>query len=208
MLRLAGTGPQDLVVDLGSGDGRIVIEAARRFGARGLGIDLDADRVAASRRNAEAAGVGARVRFVQDDVLSADLSQASVVTVYLLPGLMWKLRARFIAELQPGTRIVSHAFGMPGWPPDGVETGKSMLYLWIVPADARGVWQSGAERVRITQSYQQIDVEGASGASLRGRDISWASASGRFRGRVEGDRMVGRFEDRAGTRELSFVRVP
>ena len=122
MLHLAGTGPGDVVVDLGSGDGRIVIAAARLFGARGIGIELDRSLVEASRRNAERAKVADRVSFVQGDVLSADLSPASVVTLYLLPGLIGKLQPRFIYELRPGTRIVAHAFGMAGWKPDRTET--------------------------------------------------------------------------------------
>ena len=109
MLRLAGAGPGDLVADLGSGDGRIVIAAARELGARGLGIELDPALVEKSRENAQAAGVADRVRFVQGDVLLADISQASVVTVYLLPQLMQKLQPRLLDELQPGSRIVSHA---------------------------------------------------------------------------------------------------
>lgn len=219
MLALAGTGPGDFVVDLGSGDGRIVIAAARKFGARGLGIDIDARLVAAARERARAAGVAGKVAFAEGDVLTADISQATVVTVYLLPDLLWKLRARFIAELQPGTRIVSHEFTMPGWAPDHAETlrtrsphpgqsGSSTLYLWIVPANVRGTWQSEGRSIRIAQSYQQIDVDGASRATVRGREIAWESASGRFRGRVDGERIVGRLEDRAGARDVTFVRVP
>src|SRR5690349_22164276 len=146
MLTLAHIGAEDLVLDLGSGDGRIVIAAARRFGARAVGVERDAELVALSRKNAQAAGVADRVRFLQDDVLTVPLSQASVVTAYLLPDLMWKLRSRFMAELRPGTRVVSHAFDMPGWAADEVETMRvvssepgqgatSRLYLWIVPAD-------------------------------------------------------------------------
>lgn len=218
MLVLAGTGPEDLVVDLGSGDGRIVIAAARRFGARGLGIDFDGRLVAASRDNARAAGVAEKVRFIEADVLTADISQASVVTVYLLPELIWKLQARFISELKPGTRIVSHAFPMSGWRPDRVETLRvsaphpgqgetSTLYLWIVPANVRGAWQSGQERLRIAQNYQEIDVEGASRATIRGREISWDSPRGRFQGRVEEERIVGTREEPAGPRATTFVRV-
>src|SRR5919201_4843787 len=115
MLELAGTGPEDYVVDLGSGDGRIVIAAAQRFGARGLGIELDGELVRSSRENARRAGVAERAKFIQGDVLSADFSRASVVTVYLLPQLIDELQSRFLATLQPGTRIVSHAFRAAGW---------------------------------------------------------------------------------------------
>ena len=219
MLELADLRSSDVVVDLGSGDGRIVIEAARRFGARGVGVERDPSLVALSRRNAVAAGVAARARFVRDDVLSADLSEATVVTAYLLPELMWMLRSRFITELAPGARIVSHAFDMPGWAPDRVETMRvsssepgqgatSRLYLWVVPANARGEWRSGAEQVRITQSYQRIEVEGATRATLRGRDIVWSGPRGSFTGRVEHDHIAGRLEAANGVRDIVFVRVP
>ena len=198
MLEMAGTHADDTVLDLGSGDGRIVIAAASRFGARGLGIELDGALVEKSRANARAAGVEERVRFEQGDVLVADIARASVVTVYLLPALMGKLQSRFVNELAPGTRVVSHSFGMAGWRPDRSETFKvsgrhpgqgdeSRLYLWIVPADVRGVWRAPGMQVRIEQNYQQIDVEGVRNAVLSGRDISWDG----FKGRVEGNRIVG-----------------
>lgn len=218
MLVLAETGPRDVVVDLGSGDGRVLITAAKQFGARGIGFELDGRLVAQSRERATSAGVGDRVRVVQDDLFNADLSQASVVTVYLLPELLWKLQPRFIADLRPGTRIVSHAFAMSGWRPDRVETvrvrsphpgqgASSTLYLWIVPADARGTWRSAEAQVRIAQNYQEIEVQGAAAAAIRGRDISWQwPAAGRFRGRVEGERIVGRVESAEGSRPLTFVR--
>jgi precorrin-6B methylase 2 len=214
MLALAGTGPSDIVCDLGSGDGRIVIAAARRYGARGLGIELDESLVRASRENARRAGVADRVTFVQGDVLAADFSTASVVTLYLLPDLIGQLQPRLASELRPGTRIVSHAFRMAGWRPDRSETlrvagphpgqgDESTLYLWIVPADARGTWTGGGTRLRIEQNYQDIDVEGAAEATLRGAEISWRSPQGRFRGRVEGARIVG--ELRSGDRVVPLT---
>jgi precorrin-6B methylase 2 len=200
MLELAGTRADDLVVDLGSGDGRIVIIAARKFGARGLGIELDQRLVEKSRDNARAAGVAERVSFVQGDVLTADISKASVVTVYLLPGLIGQLQQRFTGELRPGTRIVSHAFGMTGWTPDRSGTirlskahrgqgDESKLFLWVVPADVRGNWSDDGRRFSIEQNYQQIEVDGVKG-TLSGNDISW----GRFRGRVDGNRMSGEMD--------------
>jgi precorrin-6B methylase 2 len=202
MLELAGTRAGDLVADLGSGDGRIVITAARNFGARGLGIELDAGLVGSSRKNAAAAGVADRVSIVQGDVLTADFSQASVVTVYLLPNLMSQLQPRFVSELKPGTRIVSHSFRITGWRPDRIDHiriagrhpgqgDESTLYLWIVPAEVRGIWTGGGRRLRIEQSFQEIDVEGATAASLSGSEISWESPQGRFQGRVQGERIVG-----------------
>ena len=202
MLAFAHTGHDDFVVDLGSGDGRIVIAAARRFGARGLGIELDEALVRASRENARRAGVADQASFAQGDVLTADFSAATVVTLYLLPELIGRLQPRFLTDLKPGTRVISHAFRMTGWRPDASQTlqvagphpgqgDESTLYLWIVPAAVRGVWAGGGMRVRIEQNYQEIDVEGATEATLRGADIAWRSPAGRFRGRVEGDRIIG-----------------
>jgi protein-L-isoaspartate O-methyltransferase len=205
MLQLAGTRAGDLVVDLGSGDGRIVIAAAQKFGARGLGIELDAALVEKSRENAKRMKLEERVRFVEGDVLRADISGASVVTVYLLPALMVQLQSRFLDHLAPGTRIVSHSFTMAGWPPDRSEMVKlsarhpgqgdeSRLYLWIVPADVRGLWRGGGLTLRIEQNFQQIDVEGATKARISGRDIAWERGGVEFKGRVEGDRIIGPFE--------------
>jgi protein-L-isoaspartate O-methyltransferase len=203
MLELAGTKPGDLVVDLGSGDGRIVIAAAQKFGARALGIELDAGLVEKSRQAARQANVSHLVNFVQGDVLVADISRASVVTVYLLPALMAQLQSRFIEELAPGTRIVSHAFGMAGWAPDMSEIvrlrqrhrgqgDESTLHLWVVPANVRGVWRGPGIELRIEQNYQRIEIEGAKRPTLSGRHITWEG----FKGRVDGDRIVGELAGR------------
>lgn len=233
MLALAGTGPADLVVDLGSGDGRIVIAAARKFGARGLGIELDRALVTKSRDNARLANVSDRVTFVHGDVLLSDISQATVVTVYLLPSLIDKLQPRFIEELSPGTRIVSHAFAMVGWRPDRVETmrisgrhpgqgDESTLYLWVVPAEVRGRWvanepQAGGEwRLTLHQNYQDVELEGTLGgkpldvrrARLVGRELSWSMEGGAFRGRVDGAQMAGALTRNGRSVPLVFTRVP
>lgn len=226
MLALAQTRPGDLVADLGSGDGRIVIAAAQKFGARGLGIELDARLVERSRENAARAGVADRVSFVQGDVLAADISAASVVTVYLLPDLMNRLQPRFLQRLQPGTRIVSHAFTMTGWRPDGRETmhiakshpgqgDESSLYLWIVPAEVRGVWEADGSRIRIHQNFQDIELEGrllgreiaSSRATLRGRDIAWEANDARFEGRLEGGRIVGELIGTGSRQALVLTRA-
>jgi precorrin-6B methylase 2 len=210
MLRFAGTGPSDLVVDLGSGDGRIPITAATQFGARGLGIEIDASLVEASGRNARAAGVADRVRFVHGDVLREDFSQATVVTVYLLPALINRLQPKLLDGLQPGTRIVSHAFAMVGWAPDRTHTLRiaerhehqgdtSTIHLWVVPAKARGRWSGGGWDVAIHQNFQQIEVDARRdgvpvrvlNAQLSGREIAWDVPGGRFAGRVEGDGIRG-----------------
>jgi len=202
MLQVAETRADDLVMDLGSGDGRIVIAAARKFGARAVGIELDGALVQKSREAARAAQVADKASFVEGDVLAADISRASVITAYLLPDLMRKLQSRFMQELAPGTRIVSHAFTMAGWAPDRSEVVKlkekhpgqgdeSRLHLWIVPADVRGVWRGPGMEVRIEQNFQNLDIEGASRATISGRNIAWEVGGARFSGRVEGNRMTG-----------------
>ena len=182
MLRMAQVGKGDHVIDLGSGDGRIVIEAAKR-GASGMGVDLDAELVKLATENARRAGVGEQVAFRQMDLFDADLSPASVVTMYLLPEFNAKLLPRLL-ELKPGTRIVSHDGGIGDWPPDeklqmrvpekpvGVG-GLSTVELWIVPARAAGRWRSemaqhgGRWQFDIKQTFQQLDID----TSTQGREL-------------------------------------
>lgn len=134
MLRLANVTKDDLVYDLGCGDGRIVITAARRFGARGVGIDIDPDRIKEANANARTAGVANRVRFTNADLFETDFSQATVVTLYLLPSLNLKLRPKLLTELKPGTRLLSHDFDMGDWVPDQrVEVGSRTVYFWRIP---------------------------------------------------------------------------
>lgn len=142
MLGLAQVTKDDVVVDLGSGDGRLVITAAKQYGAHGIGIDIDPARIAEGRANATRAGVDALVEFRQEDALQADLSRATVVTLYLLSSSNVKLRPQLLSQLKPGARIVSHQFGMGDWAPDKVETftdtngtGRT-LYLWTVGANS------------------------------------------------------------------------
>ncbi len=142
MLTLAKVGKDDVVVDLGSGDGRLVIAAAKQHGARGIGIDIDPARIAEATTNAQQAGVANRVEFRQQDALQADVSQATVVTLYLLSSSNVKLRPRLLSQLKPGARIVSHQFGMGDWPADTVDTFTDangttrILYLWTVKPDS------------------------------------------------------------------------
>jgi len=137
MLALGEVGPRDVVYDLGSGDGRIPIEAAKRFGARGVGIELSEPRVAEARANARAAGVSHLVRFRRQDLFTADFSDATVVTLYLLPELNERLKPRLLA-LRPGTRIVSYTWDMGAWPPEKtVDVAPGVqIYLWRVPRRA------------------------------------------------------------------------
>ncbi len=169
MLRLAKVGPRDHLIDLGSGDGRIVITAARRFGASGLGVEIVPDLVQRSRDNAARAGVAHKVEFREQDLFKTDLSKATVVTMYLLPEVNLQLRPTLLA-LKPGTRIVSHDWDMGDWTPDHTITvaapdktigreKSSRLHLWVVPARVDGLWcaagRSGAMRLQVAQRFQR-----------------------------------------------------
>ena len=177
MLNTAKVTNEDYLIDLGSGDGRIVILAAKRFGARGLGVEINPELVAKSRENARLAGVSSRVSFREQDLFKTDLSPASVVTLYLLPEVNMQLRPKLLA-LRPGTRVVSHDFDMEDWEPDKTLTveapdkaiglGKtSKVYLWIVPARVDGLWcgtgKAKDKSLTLTQKHQKvrIDVPGA-----------------------------------------------
>jgi hypothetical protein len=163
MLRLAEVNDRDFVIDLGSGDGRLVITAATKFGARGLGMDIDENLVLVSEENARLAGVAERVKFVQQDFFKADISRATVITMYLLPSVNMQLRPTLLA-LKPGTRIVSHDFDLGDWPPDRKTTVRKNTFLWIVPAQVAGRWRMRLplppiERlleVELTQRYQEV----------------------------------------------------
>jgi len=134
MLRLAGVRPGDVVYDLGSGDGRIPITAARRYGARAVGIELDGRKLAEARCKARESGVERLVEFRQADVLEANFRDATVVTLFLFPEMLLRLRPRLLGELAPGTRIVSHRFDLGDWPPERrVDVGADAIYLWVVP---------------------------------------------------------------------------
>lgn len=209
MLRFADVGPADLVADLGSGDGRVAIAAARDYGARGLGIELDHKLVVESRMNAEQAGVADRVRFRHGDVLVADYRDATVITLYLLPNLVEKLKPRLL-EMRPGTRIVAHDYGFSDWKPDRrINISKTYL-LYVVPARVAGKWRlhfSLPEGEReyefdLAQQYQEINggarVAGgylpAFEARLSGDRIAFVlvgdGVSHRFEGRVQGSGLL------------------
>ena len=168
MLEMAKVGPSDYVIDLGSGDGRIVITAAKKYGARGFGVDLNPERIRESTENARRAGVSDRVAFHQRNLFDTDLAQATVITMYLLPRVNLELRPRLL-ELAPGTRLVSHDFDMGDWKPDaqasmrdetkyGGSGGESDIYFWVVPARAAGIWRWQAQVAGKPQSYE-IRVE-------------------------------------------------
>ena len=215
MLRLANVGPQDFVIDLGSGDGRIVITAASKFGARGLGVDFDFRLVNQSEENARQAGVENRVRFLEQDLFQTDLSQATVISTYLLPFVMLRLRPALLA-LKPGTRIVSHDFDFGDWRPDQRTSIRKNVFLWIVPARAAGRWQARLElppierllELELTQRYQELSAHARLNgvpsqvweAKLVGDRLSFVvvdstdrenEASLYFDGRVSGDLIEG-----------------
>lgn len=165
MLRLAAVNRDDVVYDLGSGDGRIVIAAAHDFGARAVGVEIDPKLIRESEESARSAGVSDRVRFVEQDLFRVDLREATVVTLFLLPGLNELLRPRLMEELRPGTRVVSHMWDMREWQPDKtVKVGESTIYLWVLPAQVGGTWHitiAGAEALNpltlfIRQAFQKI----------------------------------------------------
>ncbi|HEY7913843.1 MAG TPA: class I SAM-dependent methyltransferase [Blastocatellia bacterium] len=138
MLRMANVTKNDVVYDLGCGDGRIVIAAAQKHGARGVGIDINPVRVQEAQENAKTAGVTDRVKFFTQDLFETDLSEASVVTLYLLPSVNLKLRPKLLKELKTGTRIVSHSFDMGDWKPDSAaEVDGRKIYYWVVSNDAK-----------------------------------------------------------------------
>ena len=202
MLDVARVTPQDYVVDLGSGDGRIVTAAARR-GARALGIEYDAGLVALARRLAADQGVGARAVFVEADLFDSDFSEATVVTTFLLSDVMLKLRER-VFNLAPGTRLVSNSFTMEGWRPDQTDTIEGCttwctVHLWIVPAKVEGTWRLPEGELSLKQDFQTLSGTLAMGASrvpitdgrLRGEEITFAAAGADYTGRATGVAMRG-----------------
>ena len=200
MLRLAGVQPDDYVIDLGSGDGRIVILAAARFGARGLGVEYVPELVRQSIEHAHAAGVAERAQFVVQDLHDADLSRATVITLYLLTEVNLELRPRLLA-LRPGTRVVSHDWDMGDWPADRIVTvdapdkeigleKRSTLYLWVVPAHIDGTWCSARGTLAFAQRYQTFNGT-----------LSTIGATSALEGRIEGARAI------VGTRRDALTLV-
>jgi SAM-dependent methyltransferase len=227
MLQLVEVKPTDVVYDLGCGDGRVVIAAAKRYRARGVGVDIDPKRITESRANARQAGVVDRVKFLQQDLFETDIREATVVTLYLLPQLNRQLRPKLLSDLRPGTRVVSHDFDMDDWPPDKViyvpgSTYEHTVFYWVIPANVDGVWRmsvpapTGERRylLRIQQQYQEVrgtvSAEGEAtliaNATLTGDQLRFAVITGikgeevrmSFDGRVSGDAMRGSVEVQGG----------
>lgn len=199
MLTMAKVSPQDFIIDLGSGDGRIVITAAKKFGARGFGVDLDEVLLKRANENAKREGVADRVRFVEQNLFETDLSKATVITTYLLPEMNERLRPK-ILRLKPGTRVVAHDYHMGEWQPDENDTlsvpektvgnpGTSYIFLWYVPANAAGKWQIRAPvagrtlavDMDLSQHFQMLSGNARindraaqlQGARVRGEDVTF-----------------------------------
>ncbi len=200
MLDMAKVTPQDYLIDLGSGDGRTVIAAAKR-GTEALGIEYNPDMVELSKKNAAAARVGDKATFVKADIFETDFSKATVLTLFLLPELNLKLRPT-ILDMKPGTRVVSNSFNMEDWQPDDtvlVEaecTSWCTAYLWIVPAKIQGTWRTANGDLTLTQQYQMIagtlGKAPISGGRLRGTEITFTAGGRTYKGQVNGSSMQGR----------------
>ena len=198
MLDLAQVTPKDFVMDLGSGDGRTVIAAAKR-GARALGIEYNPDMVALSRKNATAAGVTNLATFEQADLFATDFSKADVVTMFLLPSINMRLRPT-ILNMKPGTRIVSNSFTMEDWDADVSETVDNCTswctaHFWIVPAKVEGTWQMPGGTLTLTQKFQH--VTGTLGSTpikdgrLRGAQFTFTAGTTKYTGTVNGNTITG-----------------
>jgi protein-L-isoaspartate O-methyltransferase len=203
MLEIAKVGPGDYVIDLGSGDGRMVITAAKKYGARGFGVDLDRRLVALSNKNAAKAGVADRAKFYARDLYETDVSPATVLTIYLLPEVNLMVRARLLATLKPGTRMVSHDYDFGEWPPDlslvmdapGKSVGrdqKSKVFYWVVPGTASGKWR------------WQLAVDGKAQDFELDINQNFQKISGTL---AVGDRKVGIEDARLVGEQISFTAV-
>lgn len=209
MLRLAGVKSGDVLYDLGCGDGRIVIAAAKRFGVRAIGIDIDPVRIRESNDNAAQAGLNEKVRFIQEDLFKADFKDATVVTMYLLTSVNLRLRPKLLAELKPGTRLVSHSFEMGDWQPDKTSVVATSfgderdVHFWVVPANATGRWEwdaaggSGTKHC-VLEASQQFQVVTASG-----REGDWPFSVGDIR--LSGDTISFRVDQEADGKMLAML---
>jgi len=225
MLRMAQVGPQDLVYDLGAGDGKIAIAAASRFGAQAVGIEYNPDMAALARRNVQRAGVADKVKIIAGDIFVENFSNASVVTLYLLPELNLRLRPT-ILKMKPGTRVVANQFDMGDWEPDQhIDNAFSKGFFWIVPADVAGRWTidgvdgSRNDTLELSQRYQKVGgtltLRGTQqpllSASLRGNQLrfSFIDMSGQsriFEATVEGNSMTGSVRENVTLYDVSGKR--
>lgn len=213
MLEMADLSGDELLYDLGSGDGRIVITAAQKYGVRGVGIDIDPERIEEANEGARRAKVTDKVKFIQADLFETDLRPVTALTLYLLSSVNLRLRPKILEELRPGTPVVSHDFAMGEWTPDEhVTMDRSEIFLWIVPARVDGTWrwrlqgESQDRSAKVSQEFQKFQAEIAnaqiSEATLRGEDISFSVRENRggiesvhkYQGKVSGDTIQGTVE--------------
>jgi len=224
MLRYADVNAKDFLIDLGSGDGRIVLTAAKVFGARGFGVEIKEDLVKRANESAKSQGLADRVKFMKQDLFKTDISQASIITMYLLPDTVNLLKDKFLTELKPGTRIVSHDYPLTGWIPEkyvqmdleekvaisGVTT--TLIYLYVVPAKVAGNWTAqmppAVSRAPATLSLRQNLTRVTGSATIDGQDVPledvvlrgdkltfrFAGRKGEFSGQVRGNAIEGMFE--------------
>ena len=221
MLDMAKVTPNDYVIDLGSGDGRTVITAAKR-GTRALGIEYNPDMVELSNRNAAKEGVSDKASFAKADLFESDFSKATVITMFLLPDINLKLRPK-ILDLKPGTRIVSNSFTMAEWTADETATANEAegcrsyctAYLWIVPAKAEGTWQQPQGELTLKQSFQMITGTLKSGANtiliangrMRGDQITFAAGGAQYSGRVSANAIEGTVKSGGNNSKWSATRA-
>ncbi len=221
MLDMAKVTPQDYVIDLGSGDGRTVITAAKR-GAKALGVEYNPEMVAYSKRMAEKEGVGDRASFVQGDLFQADFSKATVLTLFLLPEINFQLRPK-ILDMKPGTRVVSNSFDMSDWIADQTanvaDANKCSeyctAYLWIVPAKVEGTWRIQQGDLELEQKFQNFSGRLNNGTEkliikngrLNGDEITFMAGDAQYTGRVSGDSMRGSVKSGSKSAEWSATRV-
>ena len=213
MLKMADVKPTDIVFDLGSGDGITVITAAKQFGVRATGIEYNPDMVELSKRNAQREGVADKAQFIRGDIFATDFSQATVLTMYLLPYLNLKLRPT-ILNMKPGTRVVSHAFTMEDWTPDQTDSTEGRTaYMWIVPAKVEGKWKLGNDAVELKQKFQLIEGTFTTAdnmtyrlthTNLRGDQISFTAGTATYTGRVTGPIMQGTMRSRPDAPSTSW----
>jgi SAM-dependent methyltransferase len=221
MLQMAETKKGDVVLDLGAGDGRILIHAVKHFGSRAIGVELEENLVKLAREAARREGVADRVRIIQQDLFDADLSTATVIFLYVGPGAMKRLKPRLL-QLAPGTRIVSHQFDLGDWDADEkIEVEGRRGYMWVVPAAVDGTWDVAVAgdvfRLQLTSHHQKLSGSSESGgrkvalvdARMRGAEIRFNAPDRngiprQYAGRLQGDRLAGESHDRGGANPLAW----
>ncbi|HEV2294134.1 MAG TPA: methyltransferase domain-containing protein [Tepidisphaeraceae bacterium] len=215
MLEMANVTKNDVVYDLGCGDGRMVVTAAKKYGARGVGVDIDPQRIKESNENAKSAGVTDKVEFSIKNLFDMDFGEATVLTMYLLPDVNLKLRPKILSDMKPGSRVVSHSFDMDDWKPDAEdEVDSSTIYLWIVPAQVEGVTearikpQGGQEqqaKLNLKQNFQEVtgtvtidgkEIEIKDG-KLKGSELSFTADGKKYTATIQGKETEAKEKKRA-----------